>query len=107
MKSAKTEAYLIKGRRNNIAVFVRFSDETEFGDSIAVYERMFNDSSATSTSLYAYYKECSYGRLFIETHMYPKAVNGMVVSYQDIKPRGYYRGNKIIKSNSLKGFIFA
>jgi len=90
LKSAKTEAVATKGRLNNIAVFVRFSDETEFGDSISVYERMFNDSSATSISLYAYYKECSYGQLFIKTHMYPKAVNGMVVSYQDIKPRGYY-----------------
>jgi hypothetical protein len=91
LKRAKSDAATIKGKINNIAIFVRFANETEFGDSISVYEKMFNDSSASSISLYAYYKECSYGRLFIKTHMYPKAVNGMVVSYQDIKPRGYYK----------------
>lgn len=98
-----TEAAVKKGRMNNIAIFIRFSDETEFEDSISVYEKMFNDSSATSTSLYAYYKECSYGQLFIKTHMYPKAVNGMVVSYQDIKPRGYYQKKTLENPDGYTG----
>jgi M6 family metalloprotease-like protein len=78
------------GTLNSIVIFVRFADDPEFEDSISVYEKMFNDNAAGSTSMYAYFKEVSYNRMFVKTHFYPKAKNGMVVSYSDNKPRSYY-----------------
>jgi M6 family metalloprotease-like protein len=91
LKSTQAVNAKNNGTLNNIAIFVRFADDPEFGDFISVYEKIFNDSTAGSISMYAYFKEVSYNRMFVKTHMYPKAENGMVVSYQDTKPRSYYQ----------------
>lgn len=78
------------GSFNNIVIFIRFSDETEFGESIDGYEQMFNASSSGANSMLRYFQEASYGNLTISSTFYPLPSNGMVVSYQDSQPRSYF-----------------
>lgn len=75
---------------NNIVIFIRFSDETEISTSLSTINGMFNDSSATSTSMYNYFKKASYGKLYIPTSYFPAPNGNTVVSYQDSLPRSYY-----------------
>ena len=75
---------------NNIVIFIRFSDESEFTDSISTYDAMFNDTTAGANSMYNYFKEASYNQLGITTTFYPTATT-TVVSYQDSQPRAYYQ----------------
>ncbi|HTZ18485.1 MAG TPA: M6 family metalloprotease domain-containing protein, partial [Dissulfurispiraceae bacterium] len=78
------------GILNNIVIFIHFSDEGEFGDTISTYDGMFNTSNAGANSLYNYYKEASYNQLSIMTFFYPLPGTN-VVSWQDSHPRGYYQ----------------
>ncbi len=75
------------GTINNIVVFIRFSNQTEFGQSISTYNGWFNTGTS---SLKNYFLEASYNQLTVNTTMYPPAQNNLVVSWQDSQPRGYY-----------------
>jgi M6 family metalloprotease-like protein len=75
---------------NNIVIFIRFSDESEFTDSISTYDAMFNDTTAGANSMYNYFKEVSYDQLSVTTTFYPTSTT-TVVSYQDSQPRAYYQ----------------
>jgi M6 family metalloprotease-like protein len=80
------------GSFTNIAIFIRFSDETEFADAYSKYDLMFNDNGAGKSSLYNYFQETSYGAVSITTKLYPAPDPGTnVVSYQDAHPRGYFQ----------------
>lgn len=79
------------GQMNNVVVFVRFSDETEISTPFSDIDAMFNDSAATSTSMYSYFKKVSYNKINILTHYYPAPSGNAVVSYQDSLPRSYYQ----------------
>jgi len=72
---------------NNLVVFIRFSDQSEFGENISLYDGWLNSNTS---SLKNYYLEASYNQLTVNTTFYPLAVGGMVVSYQDPHPRSYY-----------------
>jgi M6 family metalloprotease-like protein len=76
------------GTINNIVIFIRFSDETEYGESISNYTGWFNTGTS---SLKSYYQEASYNQLTVNTTMYPAAVNNLVVSWQDSHPRAYFQ----------------
>ncbi|MFA5032400.1 MAG: M6 family metalloprotease domain-containing protein [bacterium] len=75
---------------NNIVVFIRFSDESEFTDNISTYNNKFNNTSTDSNSMYNYFKETSYNQLAITSTFYPQTVS-TVVSFQDSFPRNYYK----------------
>ncbi|MCB5270347.1 MAG: M6 family metalloprotease domain-containing protein [Candidatus Cloacimonetes bacterium] len=77
------------GSFNNIVVFVRFSDQTEFPAStpIATYNNLFN--STTQQSLADYYDEVSQGQLDINSYLY-SASGANVVSIQVSNDREYY-----------------
>jgi M6 family metalloprotease-like protein len=81
------------GSLNNIAVFIRFSDETEWTDKTSKYQTMFNAAASGTTSLYNYYMEVSYGAISVSTSLYPvpQPADTTVISYQDSHPRGYYQ----------------
>ena len=81
------------GAVNNIAVFIRFSDETEWTEALSKYETMFNASTPATNSMYNYFVEASYGAIAVTTTMYPQPPVGTttVVSYLDSHPRGYYQ----------------
>ncbi len=79
------------GALNNIVIFIRFFDDSEFGEPISLYNSMFNASGPTSNSLREYFYEVSYSQLTIPSTFYPLPSGGAVVSYQDSHIRGYYR----------------
>ena len=76
------------GTINNIVIFIRFSDESEFTSNISVFEGKFNTNTV---SLKSYYTEVSYNQLTVNTTFYPPAVDDIVASYQDSYSRNYYR----------------
>jgi len=76
------------GTIQNLVVFIRFSDQSEFADQASLYDDLFNSSQ---TSLRAYYLEASYGQLSIASTFYPAASpGGGVVSYQDVHTQSYF-----------------
>ena len=77
------------GTINNIVIFIRFSDESEFTTNISVFNGKFNTDA---TSLQSYFEEVSYNQLAVTTTFYPPPDgNGIVVSFQDSHPRAYYK----------------
>ncbi len=76
------------GTINNIVIFIRFSDESEFTDAISTYNNLFNSTSASS--LKSYYQEVSYNSVTINSTFYPTP-GATVVSYQDSHVRNYYK----------------
>ncbi|MBZ5535405.1 MAG: M6 family metalloprotease domain-containing protein [Acidobacteriia bacterium] len=79
------------GTLNNIVIFIRFGDDTEFSEAINSYDAMFNSTTGGENSLRNYYAEVSYNQLAISTTFYPAPSGGFVTSYQDLHPRGYFR----------------
>lgn len=73
---------------NNIVVFIRFSDQTEFTTPLSTFESNFNDT--TSVSLRDYYREVTYGTLEVTSTYYPAPTGGTVLSYQDTHSRDYF-----------------
>ncbi len=77
------------GTINNLVIYIRFADQAEFSDSIAYYNRMFNNSASGTSSMYNYFVEASYNALFVSSTHYP--LPGIfTVSYQDSHNRNYY-----------------
>ena len=79
------------GTINNIAVFIRFSGEAEYTDSIGTYSTMFNSTTTGANSMRNYFVEVSYNQLNVSTSFYPTQTASTVISYQDAHPRGYYQ----------------
>ena len=82
-----------KGNYNNIAIFIRFADDTNFTNSFSSIELMFNDSSDNyqANSMFDYFKRTSYNQLFIRTYLYPAPDGERILSYQDSLPRTYFQ----------------
>jgi M6 family metalloprotease-like protein len=76
------------GTYNNICIYIRFSDQTEFTTHRSVFDSKF--SSTTSNSLKKYYLEASYNNLTINTTHYPVCTPDTNLSYVDSHPRAYY-----------------
>ena len=79
------------GTLNNIAIFIRFSDESEFADALSLYSNMFNSSTSGANSMSNYFRESSYNQLTITTSFYPISATATVLSYQDSRPRSYFQ----------------
>lgn len=75
---------------NNLVIFIRFAGDPEFTDQFTAYNTMFNNMNANTNSMYNYFREVSYEKLLIPTHLYPVPTGSTVVSFQDIYPRQYY-----------------
>lgn len=75
---------------NNIVIFIRFSDETQYTGQLSLYENMFNLTGTNQNSMYNYFKEVSYNKLEVISHFYPIQSGSAIVSYQDNFPRTYY-----------------
>jgi hypothetical protein len=56
---------------NNIVVYIRFADQSEFEPKQAVYSSYFNNDSIGANSMYNYYREASYQKLNIVSTFYP------------------------------------
>ncbi|MBR6334323.1 MAG: M6 family metalloprotease domain-containing protein [Bacteroidales bacterium] len=79
-----------KGHMNNIAIFIRFADDTNFTNSFESVEQMFNDSIEPYNSMYTYFRQASYNQLFIKTSFFPQPSGDLILSYQDSLTRDYY-----------------
>jgi M6 family metalloprotease-like protein len=79
------------GTIENIVVFIRFADDSEFTDTISSYDGEFNDVTGEANSMKAYFEEVSYSQLTIDSTFYPTPPGSTVVSYQDAHPRAYYQ----------------
>ncbi len=77
------------GTINNLVVYIRFADQAEFTDSIAYYNRMFNNSTSGASSMYNYFIEASYNALTVSSTFYPTP-GSYTVSYQDSHNRNYF-----------------
>ncbi|MBN2460943.1 MAG: M6 family metalloprotease domain-containing protein, partial [Candidatus Cloacimonetes bacterium] len=78
------------GTINNIVVYIRFSNQTEFSYTREFYDLKFNDDTLGAESMYSYYQEVSYNVLTIDSYHYPVCELDTNLSYQDSHPRGYF-----------------
>ncbi|MEN6445699.1 MAG: M6 family metalloprotease domain-containing protein [Candidatus Cloacimonas sp.] len=78
------------GTVNNLCVFIRFSDQTEFEIPRSVYNARFNEIGDTAISLRNYFQKVSYNQLNYMTYHYPTCSDEINLSYQDNHPRSYY-----------------
>jgi M6 family metalloprotease-like protein len=76
------------GTLNNLVVYIRFSDQTEFTVPRTVYDSRFNNPDGISMKNYFY--EVSYEQLLIDSHHYPITDLSSNLSYVDQYPRSYY-----------------
>lgn len=79
------------GEFNNVVIFIRFSDDPQFSGQIGFYENIFNGSETFANSMKSYFLAASYDQLNISSTFYPAPNGSVVVSYQDIQPRNYFR----------------
>ena len=78
------------GTINNLVVYVRFSDQTDFTQAfVDVTALSFNSTATGADSMRNYYAEASYSQLTVSSTFYPGSTPG-VHSYQDAHPRAYY-----------------
>ncbi len=77
------------GQFNNLVIFVRFHDQTEFPEQVSYYSGMFNSTAAGANSMTNYYEEVSYGQLSVTTSFFPPS-STTVLSYQDSHQRSYF-----------------
>lgn len=75
----------------NLAIFIRFADDSEFVESLEPIDLMFNDTTPYNISVYNYYHTTTYGKINYRTVYTNNIQNNIIVSYQDIMPRAYYQ----------------
>ncbi|MCL2327265.1 MAG: M6 family metalloprotease domain-containing protein [Bacteroidetes bacterium] len=78
------------GTINNIVVYIRFADQTEFQTTQNAFTNVFNNISSGYNSMRNYFREVSYNQLDIITHFYPTNSGTTILSYQDSYNRDYY-----------------
>ena len=85
------EAAPTSGTIENVVIFVRFSDQSEFTATVASMDYVFNTGNTGYGSMKDYYDEVSYGDLNVNSTFYPDpGASPTVISYQDSHPRSYY-----------------
>lgn len=81
------------GQLNNVMIFVKFSDQTDFDASrnYNYYYNLMNNTTAGNTSMHNYFLEDSNNQLSITSYLYPgQYANGNVFSFTDTHSRNYY-----------------
>lgn len=78
------------GTVNNLVVYIRFSDQTEFSEPRSFYDAKFNAPQEDDVSLRNYFHQVSYSQLDYVSHHYPDCVPEVNLSYTDSHPRAYF-----------------
>ena len=78
----------------NLVVFVRFADDAEINRPLAPIDSMFNGRTPGYLSVYNFYDVMTYGRIHYNTVYTNNVQNGVIISYQDSYPRGYFEPYK-------------
>ena len=103
LQNSGTQLRGVTGTVNNIVVYIRFADQTEFpAEQGITYTPMFNNTSAGYNSMRNYFKEVSYNQLDVVSHFYPTNNGTVILSYQDSHNRDYYRPYNAV--NNPDGF---
>lgn len=76
------------GTMNNLVIYIKFSDDTEFTTLRQTYDDLFN--LPTGNSVKSYYTEVSYNQLTISSTHYPACAMTTNLSYTDTHPRSYF-----------------
>lgn len=79
------------GTLNNIVIFIRFSDDSEFTNTYSSIDNMFNAEGEDAISMKNYFKAASYNAINIPTTFYPGHSGDIIISYRDTNPRSYYQ----------------
>lgn len=79
----------LTGTMNNIVIYIRFADDSEFSITRQTYEDRLNPS--TGVSLKSYYKEVSYDNLTINSTQYPACALTTNLSFQDVHNRNFFQ----------------
>ncbi len=77
------------GTLNNLVVYIRFSDDTEFTTPRSTYDGRLNNETAPSVK--SYFQEVSYDMVTVESHHFPPSSMDVNISYQDTYPRSYFQ----------------
>jgi len=75
----------------NLVVFVRFADDAEISRPLASIDTMFNGRTPGYMSVYNFYDAMTYGKIHYNTVYTNNIQNGVIVSYQDVYPRNYFK----------------
>lgn len=86
----KTVTSPAEGDLNNIVVYIRFADQSNFAIDTSLYLDMFNKDEEEYSSMFNYFQMVSYGNLFVTSTAYPIPEDNMVISYDDQYNRNYY-----------------
>jgi len=78
------------GTLNNVVVYIRFSDQSEFTQDTIYYYNMFNNDNPGYNSMVNYFYDVSYQQLTLPSWFYPIPPESTVISYQDIYERSYF-----------------
>lgn len=74
---------------NNLVVFIIFSDQDDYTETIRDnISTMYIDSATNANSLKQYFWTSSYNQLKVNSYFYP--IGTSTYSYQDVHPRAYY-----------------
>lgn len=85
--SEETTSGVTKGLINNLVVFIKLQDDSDFLTPLSYYSGVFNSDSI---SMKNYFLEASYNKLTINSSFYPSTSGNTIVSYTDTHSRGYY-----------------
>lgn len=77
-----------QGTLNNLVVYIKFADDTEFTNTRQFYDDKFNPT--TGNTLKSYYTEVSYNQLTISSSHYPESAMNTNFSYTDTHNRSYF-----------------
>ncbi len=88
-KDEELQSVRNRGVLNNIAIFIRFADESGFTQQLPYFDTPYN--AKNQVSVYDYYWNMSYNQLEIKTSFYPQPNGSVILSYQDSYPRTYYK----------------
>ena len=86
------------GTLNNIVVYIKFADQSEFPEPRSEFDPLFNADDGVTPSMYSYYNEVSYETLTINSTHYPITDMDTNLSYQSEHPRGYYSSYNYISN---------
>jgi M6 family metalloprotease-like protein len=77
------------GTLNNIVVYIRFSDDSEFTSTRQSFDDKFNINPGISMK--SYFNEVSYSQFNVSSTHYPACALSTNYSYQDSHTRGYFQ----------------
>jgi M6 family metalloprotease-like protein len=78
------------GTVNNLVVYIKFSDQTEFSEPRSAYDAKFNADGDDQYSLRNFFHQASYDQLNYVSNHYPSCAPETNLSYTDSHPRAYY-----------------